>query len=208
MLLVFYKRRREMEIFQKIFFGSHLDEGERLFFVVHKHYIEVANAISIFFLVGVIIPLFLWIFFSLPFFFLFIIFLGMGIWLIYKLIDWYFDAWLITNYSILQVDWQGFFHRTSSRIDYGDIKEVVYSINGFLATMLDFGEITILTDSGGKISLCNVCFPKKTEMIVRDYRSKYARSQRFSDTESLDQMISTLVQKHIAENGTPLLKGR
>jgi hypothetical protein len=192
-----------MEIFQKIFFHSHLDEGERLFFVVHKHYIEVAHAIGVFLLLGVVFPFFLWFFFNIPFPFLFLLFLGMSIWLLYHLVDWYFDVWILTNYSILQVDWQGFFNRTSSRIDYGDIKEVTYSINGFVPTMLDFGQITILTVSGGSFTLPNVAFPKKIEMVIRDYRSKYARSQRFSDTENLDQMISALVQKHIADNGVP-----
>jgi hypothetical protein len=194
-------------LFQKIIFDGHLDDGEKLFEVVHRHSIEMWGRTFAWIFLGLIPPLIItWYAHTLGFIYswwwaVLWIFLSL-FWIGYHFIDWYFDALLVTNYSLIHVEWHGVFERESARIEYEDIKEVSYITDGVLATTLDFGDISILSISGGKTSLKNIPKPQEVEQMIRTYKMNYQEFQRFTDGAQLEKILSGMVQTHVWQYGT------
>lgn len=195
-----------MLLFQKYIFSGHLDDGEKLFEVFHRHSIEIWGKILSWILLGIITPIiFTYFAHSLEFFYSWwwsIIWIALSIpWILYHFIDWYFDALLITNYSLMYVQWHGIFDRESSRIEYEDIKEVNIYTEGILQTVLDYGDIEILSISGGKTRLKNLPNPQNTEQNIRKYKTNFQKFQRFTDSEKMEKILTEMVSSHVWKYG-------
>ena len=100
------------------FFKKYADEGEKILDVAHKHVIvlKMKGAKTSFF--GITIPIVLYLFFPQ-------LILVWGIWLFiglcgvfYNFFDWYFDAWILTDQGIIDIDQEGFFTVTTTRLEY------------------------------------------------------------------------------------------
>lgn len=113
--------------------------------------------------------------------------------LIYELADWYFDAWLITNVSVIDVEWNGFFNRSSTRIEYSGIRGITYNIKGFWGTILGFGDIIIehflYTES---FRLNKASNPKKIERAILNEQEIFTNAKTMQDHEALKNMIVEL----------------
>ncbi len=196
-----------MLLVQKYLFKEHLDSGEKLFEVFHRHSIEIWKRIFSWIIIGVILPIWIilyahdlnfnyswwwaigWITLSLS-------------WIIYHFIDWYFDVMLITNYSILHVQWHGIFDKESSRIEYEDMKEVNISTEGALQTIFDYGQIEIATMSGGKTIFQNIPNPQEAEQTLRRYKMNFTKFQRLTDSGEMENILSEMVNQHVWKYGT------
>lgn len=196
-----------MLLFQKYIFQEHLNEGEKLFEVFHRHSIEIWKRLIAWILLGIILPL--WIMYyahSLEFYYSWwwaIIWILMSLsWIIYHFIDWYFDAMLITNYSVIHVQWHGIFEKEASRIEYEDMKEVNISTDGVLQTVFNYGKINILSMSGGKTTFENVPDPQNAEQILRKYRTNFVKFQRLTDGGEMEKILSEMVNQHVWKYGT------
>ncbi len=117
--------------------------------------------------------------------------------------DWYLDAWLITSQSVIDVEWHGLFHRESSRVDYVDLKEITYEIEGVLATLLNYGIIHIHLNSGGSVDLERAANPRNTELMVKRYKDKFLQSLKMTDSATIQEILADVVRNHIVENGYP-----
>ncbi len=62
-------------------------------------------------------------------------------------IDFYLDVWIVTNDRIIDMEQFGLFSRTISELDLFQIQDVTTEIHGFLATMFNYGDVTIKTAS-------------------------------------------------------------
>jgi len=196
-----------MLLAQKYIFGQHLDDGEKLFEIFHRHSIEMWGRFVAWFILGVIVPL--WVTYyahSLQFFFswwwaITWIFLSFS-WILYHFIDWYFDVMLISNYSLIHVQWHGLLDREASRIEYEDIKEVTITSEGLLQAIFDYGNIQILSISGGKTVIKHIPSPQTAEQIVRRYKTNFQKFQRFTDGSEMESIMSQMVSKHVWQYGT------
>lgn len=74
---------------------------------------------------------------------------GLITWLMLFLIwtDYYLDMWTITNRRIIAIDQRGLFRRAVASFRYERLQDINIEINGFIATMLDFGELHAQTAS-------------------------------------------------------------
>lgn len=183
------------------FFTRYLDEGERVLNVAHKHILvlKVASAKASFF--GVLIPTFLYWLFPGGFIFWFIwLCVGIGT-LFYHFVDWYFDAWILTNAGIIDVEREGFFDFTSTRIDYHMIEGISYNVKGVVQTLFNYGDITI-DKLGAKTSvvLHDAANPKKLERLVVAYQEKYVADRSVRDHSALKDMLSDMIAYHV-QNG-------
>lgn len=196
-----------MHLYQKLIFDGHLDDGEKLFEVIHRHSIEIWGKMSAWFLLGLLPPLLITLYahsqgFQLSWWWA-VLWVAISLtWIIYHFINWYFDALLITNYSLVHVEWHGIFEREAVRIEYEDIKEVSYIADGVLPTTLDYGDMSILSISGGKTTLHNIPHPQETEQMLRKYKMDYQEFQRFTDGAQLEKILSGMVQNHVWQYGT------
>jgi len=98
----------------------------------------------------------------------------------YEIADWFFDSWLVTNLSVIDVEWNGFFHKSSSRIEFADIEEISWEVKGFLGTVLGFGNCEMVC-ANSKILLENCASPKKVELKVHELREKFLHEKKMTD---------------------------
>jgi hypothetical protein len=137
-------------VLRKFFFSRHLDDEEKIVLVVQKHWLLGVKALYAPTLV--FIAVWSMLYFSRTDYVLYGVLLaalGVAIWWIRNFMDYYLDAWLITNKGIIDLEWHGWFHRTSSRVLYSDLEGVEYEVKGIFGTLLNYGEMTIEKISTG-----------------------------------------------------------
>lgn len=130
---------------------------EQVLFTLHRHWF---NILSQFLIVFVILVLLLAAFFLSPIiltnssnpavftFFLFIENIFILIAWIYSFlvwIDYYFDVWIVTSERIINIEQKGLFVRHVSELDYKKIQDLTVEIEGFLPTVLNYGDLFIQT---------------------------------------------------------------
>src|SRR6185295_1123740 len=191
---------------QKRLFKGHLDEDEELFFVAHKHWMEILERVLILIFLGIIFPWVLWMFLDFKVLFVLLWNLGFLFWFCYHVFDWYFDAFLITDRSVIDVAWYSFFDKESARVDYGDLKEMSYEIRGLWPTILQYGNIFIHLNSGSELSLKNVRNPKNVELVISRYKEEFLTKRKMTDTTVIQEILADIVKNHIAEHGVPQSK--
>lgn len=180
-----------------LFYRAHLNPGENILYVAHVHPITVYK--------DFITVVFFWL--ALPGFFYFLMpplwivwvswaILG-GLRLILLFLDWYYDALLITNQSLIDLQWEGIFRRTSTRIEYHTIEGVSYEINGFWATILNHGNLSIERIGSGKIvGLKHVSFPKQVEREILQAQNEFIRNKSFRDHQTLKDLLSSMMEDY------------
>ncbi len=142
-----------MRFFDRLFFQKFLEPEEQIVVVIHKHWWSIIVAVAKFVGLAVVLPISVLLLFwnrYLVFFFIPWIVYLLGI-CIQDLINWYHDALILTSKNILNIDWQGFFHRSANRISYDKIDGVEAITEGIFATLLGFGDLKITTTNGSLI---------------------------------------------------------
>jgi len=73
--------------------------------------------------------------------------IAMFLWLVAFIfwIDYYFDAWIITNHRIVDIEQLGLFKRNVSELELSKIQDVTTEIHGILPTVLKYGYLYIQT---------------------------------------------------------------
>lgn len=184
--------------FRDRIFSSYLDDGEKILHVAHRHLIifKIDSAKPMFF--GIVVPLALYLFFpqAWPIFALWAVGGLLGI--LYYFIDWYYDAWLLTNTGVVDVERNGLFDITSTRVEYHMMEGMSYTIKGVLQTFLNYGDITI--DKLGAqtyVVLKDASQPKKLERLVMRYQEKFVNERSVRDHHTLKGMLSDMIAYHV-----------
>jgi uncharacterized membrane protein YdbT with pleckstrin-like domain len=60
-------------------------------------------------------------------------------------IDYYFDIWIITSERIINIEQKGMFTRKVSELRYSKIQDITTEVNGFLPTVMNFGDVKVQT---------------------------------------------------------------
>jgi hypothetical protein len=60
-------------------------------------------------------------------------------------LDYYLDAWIVTNERIINIEQRGFFMRNISELKLTKIQDVTSEIIGVIPTLLDYGNIHVQT---------------------------------------------------------------
>jgi hypothetical protein len=185
-------------IINRILFGKHLEQNEEILYAVHKHWVELAKpALEVGFfgfvipwglyLIGLNTPLFFWVAVAWSAL-AYLRFLGL-------MLDWYCDTWLITNMSVITIQWNGIFSNLSARVGFEDIEGATYEIAGFWATMFRYGKMTLRVMSGSHFKLGPVANPKKAELAIAHFREKYITDRNIKDTNSLKTLLASMVAR-------------
>lgn len=184
----------------ELLFSTHLEKKEKIYYVAHTHMVTIMKPVIKIIFFGTVIPGIFYIIFT-PLKLVWLIWLGIGIIkTFYEIANWYFDAWLITTSSIIDVEWNGFFNKNSTRIDYNALKGVSYSIKGFLGTILNFGTVQLeIFTSNSVVTLPNAHRPKKVEREILKAQGQFVNSKIMSEHESLKTLLATLLEKQVAK---------
>ena len=60
-------------------------------------------------------------------------------------VDYYLDTWIVTNQRIINIEQKGLFARIISEKDLGKMQDITSEVEGFWATLLDYGDVHIQT---------------------------------------------------------------
>ena len=186
---------------KRFLFRSHLNEGEKIKYIVHTHFIRMAKAMIINFFFGFFLPGLGFLIAPAAFYFwvvIFIIFLAKTI---HDYLDWFYDAWIVTNLGVIDTEWKGVFNRSSSKVEYSSIEGVSIEIPGFWATVLGFGNLKLETASQSPIELEMGMRPSRAESIILKYRERYMHERNLSDESILRDILSSMVSRHVKNYG-------
>jgi hypothetical protein len=179
-------------------FSRYIDEGETIVDVAHKHILvlKLDAAKSVFF--GLIMPIFLMVIFPVYTFFFALWALGGVFAFLYHVYDWYYDAWILTDHGVVDVQRDGFFDFTSTRIDYHMIEGISYTIKGVLQTIFSYGDITIdKLGTNTRVILHKAKSPKHLERKVMKFQEKYVSDRSIRDHDALKGMLSEMIAYHV-----------
>jgi len=181
---------------EKLFFRPHLAENEKIVFIAHRHFICILPQSVKFIVFGVLIPFFLGA--LLPPFFWVAVIWAVLVWLQFlaEIADWFFDVWLITNISVINIEWRGIFARNSSRIEFADIEEVAYEIKSLIGIILKFGDC-FLRCAGTEVVLKNAANPKKIELKIQAARSEFLDSKKKNDSDQIHDALVNLLKDQL-----------
>lgn len=193
-----------MKKIPQLLFKPHLDPGEEVLEVFHRHpFILIPSMARILFFTF-LVPLFLFYLFP-EFALFFFIWMGVGaIRLIYLFFNWYHDALLVTNVSLLKTFWSGFFDRSSSRLEYPMIEGISYSIQGFRRTVFNYGHVHVNRSGGSSvIELPDAINPPKVERVILSHQEHFVSDQSLKDSETLKGLLVTMIRHHNKNNPEP-----
>jgi hypothetical protein len=184
-------------------FKSHLEENEKILYTAHRTLFILFTDIAKITFLGIIVPFLLFLFIPKLYAICLIwIIIGLSK-LCFALFNWYFDAWLVTTQGVIDIQWDGPFTKTATRIEYQNVGGVTYEIKGFFATLFNFGDLHLSDLGSAKISLLSAKRPKMVENNIMQFQEKYLSKQNFEDHDKLKGLLTSMLREHIRKNGLP-----
>ncbi len=180
----------------RFLFKSLLDQGEKIVYVAHVHPFVAYPILFRSFFFGILMPaLGYWLFPLMPEVWLIWAGVGASV-LLYRLAQWYMDAWIITNMSVINFEWNSPFSQSTNRIEFGTIETTTSEIHGFWGTIFRFGSIKIDNTSSAPATLKNVSRPQKVERIIMENQAKHIRHQTMQDHGQLKELLTSLLRSN------------
>ena len=139
----------------------------------------------------------------------FLIPLLIGIIRIFKIfMEWYANAILMTNESLVFAEFIHLFDRKITRIDYWDLDDVELEKKGVSDYIGNRGDLIFTKVSGGKpISFERINSPRKIIKKIRKHKSLMLDEKNFTEESALKDLLSKLVQTHVRKEGQPERNG-
>ena len=183
------------DMFDAALFSKHLEEDETVSVIVHKHWLFAVRALTF-----PTISFFL----SLSMLSVTKVQLGLYIasvwsvasmvWWVRNFLDYYLDAWIVTNQGIIDLEWHGWFHRQSARILYSDVQGVSYEIKGLFGTFLRFGDLTVeKISTGAAVSLLHVPRPRSVEARILQNMEQYLHKKNMKDSRHVQEILAGII---------------
>ena len=100
-------------------------------------------------------------------------------------IFWYLDAWHLTPETLTDIELTGIFHRSVAQTNLDQVQDVRVSIQGYLANIFNFGNITVQT--AGKQSffeLRAISHPHSVAQKIANYSEAARQRSENSHTHS------------------------
>jgi len=191
-------------IFKRLLFERYLGKNETLLYTIHRHWIKIYRQMLKIAVFGYLIPGSLLLFITglsgpVSYFFYVWIVLSFA-YSVYAFLDWYLDAWLLTDISIIDTQWDGFFKQRSSRIDYESIESVDIEVKGVKQTLLNFGHIVLIKSSGINITMECVSKPQLASTWLSRIMTEVSASKNTQNAESIKSLLADIIQDHIRVN--------
>ena len=178
----------------KVAFRSLLDDGEKIVYVAHVHPFLIYGKLFKLILFGGAIPALGFLLFP-PLYPFWITWMVIGALLFsYSVLQWYLDAWIVTNVAVIKQEWHTFFDKSTNRIEYGNIEGITNETKGFWGTVLSYGNIKIDHMSGTPIFLNSIASPRKLERIIMEHQEAFIENQNLSDHDKLKELLTNLIR--------------
>lgn len=205
-----------MNKFDELFFWQYVSSGTKVITIVHKHIVIIIDTIILNYFFGAILPSFLYYYsdtikWIVPFFVLEIFLIWMFIKWLYDILDWYNDAWIVTEDGVIDLDWK-LFNSNSVTVKYSGIEWLEYVEKWFFDSLLWKWDIIIHKVWGGnKFLLENAASAMKNiEMIDKHLKetkkkiqshAKNSQEKPIENFETVLKALSKVVEWYLHENG-------
>ena len=180
---------------ESFFFKKHLDDDEVISLVVQKHWLIGLK--NLFWPSLVFIAIWSALALSLSRYMIYsvsVAALSVLLWWIRNFMDYYLDAWLITNKGIVDLQWHGWFHRSSARVLYSDVQGVSYEVKGILGMLFSYGHMDIeKISTGSTISMDYVKKPRRVESVILENMERYVHSKNLKDATTVQTILAEFV---------------
>ncbi len=180
---------------ESFFFSKHLDDEEEIRMVVHKHWLMGLR--SLFFPSLLFVGLWSVVVLSPTRSIVYGIALAdvfVLIWWIRNFMDYYLDAWIITTKGIIDLEWHGWFHRSSARVLYSDLQGVSYEINGIVGTIFRYGSMEIeKISTETTIEMDYIKNPRMVESTILECMEEYMHTKNLRDATTVQEMLAEFV---------------
>lgn len=187
--------------FRRLLFEHYLDKNEQLYHTIHRHWVTVHGQMIRIALFGYAVPLFIIFFITgtgSP------LALALYVWLLitllytlYAFLDWYLDAWLVTDVSLINTRWDGFFKRSSSRVDYESIESVDIERKGIKQSILNYGKICLIRSSNIHVIMDHVHSPEMASSWISRARNQATASKSNQDAEAIKGLLADIIEERI-----------
>lgn len=181
---------------EKMFLQKHLEEDEFVFYVIHKHWIEIVNPMIKRSIIWIVLPLiFVWLYPALYLYafswFVFVFFMAM-----YNFFDWYLDVMLLTDLSIIDCEWNWFFKNNSSRMPYESVDAVYYEHDWISSSGFNYWNLEIEREWWNRTVFKNCSNPKKAELKILEAQRR-RETNWVVDLDWLKRLLSRVVAEHM-----------
>ena len=187
-------------ILDNFLFGKHLEKGESVLYSVRQHWVVILKpALEVGFF-GFAVPWGLYFMgFNSPLFFWVALAWSAIAYIrfMYVLMFWYGNAWLVTDMSMIVVQFNGFFSNTGGRTGYEDIEGAGYEIKGFWPSVLRYGDLSLKLMSGNCFSMPKAASPRKAELAIAQYQDHYMTAREMRDQSTLKSLLSGMVTTYM-----------
>ncbi len=179
----------------RFLFTQHIEDDETMKAVIHRHWIFGVKAVlfSTFLIIAMVALIVItknvmarWVEGA--------VLILLIIWWMRTFLDYFLDAWVITDHGIIDLAWHGWFHRESTRVLYSDIQGVSYEMKGILGTLFRFGDISVeKISTGTTISLTQVPVPRRVQTLILQSMETYVHSKNLKDAKTVQGILSDFV---------------
>lgn len=178
-------------------FRQYLDEGEKIVTVLHRHPFVLLKGLWPIVLVGFGLPAFLWYLFA-EFWLFFLLWMVISAVRVFReFMIWYHDAILVTDVSLIDVYWHGFFDRSSTRLEYNMMEGVSTEIRGLRRVVFNYGTVSVQRGGGtNPLVLKDALNPRRAERRIMEYQEEYLNKQSIEDSASLKDLLTQMIRHH------------
>jgi hypothetical protein len=167
-----------------------LYENEKIIITLHRHWIVVANKMT---LAAALLVMPLIVLVVLPsveinlesrlfvFYFIMIYLLITAIITFVLWIDYYLDIWIVTDMRIIDIEQKGMFKREVSEFLLSNIQDITVEIPSFIATLLHYGDLKIHTAGEQEFKAYDIPHVDEVKNIIlaevkksRSFNSRYS----------------------------------
>jgi len=93
-------------------------------------------------------------------------------------LDFYLDAWIVTNERVINIDQKGFFNREISELKLTKIQDVTSEIVGVIPTLFNYGDIFVQTAGEvERFKFVQIPNPNEVKNIIVQLQEKERKSE-------------------------------
>ncbi|MCH2189155.1 hypothetical protein MK079_05005 [Candidatus Gracilibacteria bacterium] len=193
-----------MNLFEEQFFEKYIPEGQEIISVAHKHFLVIFLHLCVWIGIGLGVPTFLYyqsefLQQSIPLIILQTWCILLFIKVVYDVFDWYNDAWIITNETVVELNWK-LFGNESNSVRYENIEGIEVQQEGIIDTLFQKGNIVIHKIGDDRFVLEEAYHPYNITEILEEVSDNYRESGAGSDkfemvVETLGGMMEEYLEK-------------
>ena len=172
--------------------------NEHILMFLRRHWIEVVKIISTNILLACIPAIFFVIYYNYtgfvvtPVILALATLLGSAFYLFIVLyaftnfVDYYLDVWIVTNQRVINIEQKGLFSRIVSEKDLGKMQDITSEVDGFFATLLNYGDVHIQTaGETERFIFRQIPFADEVSRRISNLVAEYNKMEKTKELESV-----------------------